>query len=91
VVVTQSEIGAVRRVVELPVEMLQLCSSASSCMWMHVFMEEHLAGREHSSPFLSVSQYSSNIVVPCSMNSTISTPFLSKKTVTISFLADNVF
>jgi hypothetical protein len=31
------------------------------------------------------------IVVPCCMNSTISTPFLSKKTIAISFLAENVF
>jgi hypothetical protein len=36
-------------------------------------------------------QYTSDfIVVPCCMNSTISTPFLSQKTVAISFLADKV-
>jgi hypothetical protein len=41
--------------------------------------------------FLSVSHYNSDvIVVPCCMNSTISTPFLSQKTVAISFLVDNV-
>jgi hypothetical protein len=38
--------------------------------------------------FFSVSQYTSDvIVVPCFMNSTISTPFLSQKTATIGFLA----
>jgi hypothetical protein len=38
-----------------------------------------------------VSQYTSDvIVVPCCMNSTISTPFLSQKAAAISFLADNV-
>jgi hypothetical protein len=37
---------------------------------------------------LTVSQYTPAIaVVPCSINSTISTPFLSQKTVAISFLA----
>jgi hypothetical protein len=38
--------------------------------------------------FFNVSQYTSDIiVVPCCMNSTISSPFQSQKTVTISFLA----
>jgi hypothetical protein len=36
-------------------------------------------------------QYTSDVtVVPCCMNSTISTPFLSQKTVAISFLGDSV-
>jgi hypothetical protein len=39
VVVTQSKIGAVRRVVKQPpVEILQQCSSASICMRMHIVM-----------------------------------------------------
>jgi hypothetical protein len=29
-------------------------------------------------------------VIPCCMNSTISTPFMSQETVAISFLADNI-
>jgi hypothetical protein len=38
--------------------------------------------------FFSVSQYASDVtVVPCCMNSIISTPFLSQKTVAISLLA----
>jgi hypothetical protein len=37
-----SEIRAVRRVVkQLPVEMLQQCLSANSCLWMCIVMEEH--------------------------------------------------
>jgi hypothetical protein len=40
----------------------------------------------HSS--FSVSQYTSGIVMPCCINSTLSMPLLSKKTVAISFLAD---
>lgn len=40
---------------------------------------------------ISVSQHTSDIiVVPCSMNSTISIPILSKKTVAINFRADNI-
>jgi hypothetical protein len=41
--------------------------------------------------FFGVSQYTSDvIVVPCCINSTISTPFLSQKRVANSFLADIV-
>jgi hypothetical protein len=41
--------------------------------------------------FFSVSQYTSEvIVVPCYMTSTITTPFLSRSTVSISFPTDNV-
>jgi hypothetical protein len=53
VVVTQSEIWAVRRVVrQLPVEMLQQCPSASSCVQMCVVMEEHCTGCQYSTPFV---------------------------------------
>jgi hypothetical protein len=42
--------------------------------------------------FSSVSKYTSDVIaVPCCMNSTISTPFLSQKTAAISFLADGVY
>jgi hypothetical protein len=42
VVITRSEIRALRRLVkQLPVEMLQQCSSVSSCMQMRIVMEEH--------------------------------------------------
>jgi hypothetical protein len=52
VVVIQSEIWAVRGVVkQLPVEMLQQCSSASSCMQMRIVMEEHYTGYQHSTSF----------------------------------------
>jgi hypothetical protein len=52
VVVTRSEIRAVRGVVKwLPVEMLQQCSSVSSCMWTCIVMEEHHTGCQHSMPF----------------------------------------
>jgi hypothetical protein len=70
-----------RMVRQLPVEML----------WMLIVMEEHLcqmaAFHVFSSAWpytvlFSVSQYTSGvIVVPCCMNSTISTHFLSQKTV----------
>jgi hypothetical protein len=63
-------------------------------------MEEHYTGWQTSTPFFlneqplavcTVSQDNSDIIViPCCMNSTISTPFLSQKTVAISFLAENV-
>jgi hypothetical protein len=77
-VVAWSEIRAVRRVVkQLPIEMLQQCLSAVSCMVQR--------------SFFSVSQYMSDVtVVRCCMNFTISTPFLYQKTVAISFLADSI-
>jgi hypothetical protein len=93
VAVAESEIRAVRRVVkQLPVEMLQQCLSASSCLWMGTVMEEHIFTCQHSTPFIlndsmqffTVLQYTYNItVVPHCMNSTISTPLLSQKRVAI--------
>jgi hypothetical protein len=39
--------------------------------------------------FVSVLQYISDVIeVPCCLNSIISTPFLSQKTVAIGFVAD---
>jgi hypothetical protein len=55
VVVARSEIRAVRRVVrQLPVEMLQQCSSANSCMQTHIVMEEYYkyTACQHSMPFV---------------------------------------
>jgi hypothetical protein len=66
-------------------------------MRWRIVMEDHYTGCQHSTPFVlnglrssfSVMQYTSDvIVVPYCMNFTISTPFLSQKTVPISFLAD---
>jgi hypothetical protein len=84
VVVSRSEIRAVRRVVkQLPDEMLQQCSSAAA---FHAFCSDW-----PYAVFYSVSQYASDVsVVLCCTNSTISTPLLSQKAVAISFLADNV-
>jgi hypothetical protein len=76
--------------------MLQQCSSACRSMRARIVLD-HVIIPNVSIPrllflmalrsFLSVSQYTSDvIVVPCCMNSTISTPFLSQKTVSISFL-----
>jgi hypothetical protein len=49
VVVVWSEIGAVKRVVKLlPVEMLQQCSSVSSCLRMCTVMEGHYTVCQHS-------------------------------------------
>jgi hypothetical protein len=99
-VVARSEIRAVRRVVkQLPVEMLQQYSSASSCTVCRRALSWKSTTPDGSIPrlsfwmilrrFFSVSQYTCNvIVVPCCMNSTISSPFPSQKTVAISFLAD---
>jgi hypothetical protein len=76
--------------------MLQQCSSVSSCTRMHSHGEAlHHMSAFHAfcsewpyAVFSSVSQYTSDItVVPCCMNSTISTLFLSQKTGVISFLA----
>jgi hypothetical protein len=72
VVITWSKIRAVRRVVrQLPVEMLQQCSCASSCIWMCIVVEEHYTECRHSMPFvrngsaqfLSVLQYMSDVTV----------------------------
>jgi hypothetical protein len=99
VVLARREIGALSRVVQqLPVKMLQQCSSASSCMRMRMVMEEHYVytACQHITPFFLndrtqffiVSQYSYLvIVVPCCVSSTISTPFLSQNIVAISFMA----
>jgi hypothetical protein len=65
-------------------------------------MEEHYTGCQHSTlfvlngwhyaAFFSVLQYISDVaVVFCCMNSTISSPFLSQKTSSISFLADDIY
>jgi hypothetical protein len=69
-------------------------------MRTRIAMEEHHTGCQHSTRFVlngpthlyfSALQYTSDaIVVPCCMNFTISTPFLTQETVAISFLADNV-
>jgi hypothetical protein len=94
VAVTQSKIRAVRRVVrQLP---LQQCSSASSCMQTSIVMEEHYTGVSNPHllfwmalcSFFSLSQYTCDvIVVPYCMNSTISIPFMSQKTVPICRLS----
>jgi hypothetical protein len=48
----------------------------------------HLLFRMALRSFISVLQSSSYVImVPCYINSTISTPFLSQKTIAISFLA----
>jgi hypothetical protein len=66
VVVSVSEIKAVRRVVkQLPVEMLYQCSNGSSCMWTRIVMEEQYTEYKHSMSFdlngptllLSISEY----------------------------------
>jgi hypothetical protein len=95
VVVTQSVIRTVRRVVkQLPVETVQQCSSESSYMQTCIIVEEHYTGCQHSIPFIlngsmqffSILQYASDILVAHHMHLTISTPFLSSKKVTIGFL-----
>jgi hypothetical protein len=91
--VTRSKIRAVRWVVkQLAVEMLQQCSSVSSCIWTCLVMEEHCTGCQHSTPFVLnghmqfflVILISDVIMVSCCMNGTL---FLSQKTGAISFLA----
>jgi hypothetical protein len=67
-------------------------------MWTHIIMEEHytdvnihnfLFWMALHSFFCSVLQHTSDVtVVSCCMIPTISTSFLSQKTVSISFLAD---
>jgi hypothetical protein len=55
-------------------------------------MEEHSTLFVLNGPmlFFSVSQYTSEVIVaPCCMNSTV-TPFLSQKTIVISFLIDGI-
>jgi hypothetical protein len=96
--VAQSEIRAVRRLVkQLPVGILQHSSNVSSCMRTRIVMNEHYTACQHSTlfvlngptQFFSVSQCTYDVtVVPCCMDSTISTPFLSQKRVAISFQAD---
>jgi hypothetical protein len=54
-----------------PAEMLQQCSSASSCMQMHIVMEEYNTGCQHSIPFVlnvpvqffDILQYTSDVVM----------------------------
>jgi hypothetical protein len=49
----------------------------------------HVSCYEWSHAVFSVPQYTSDVIaVPCCMNSTISTPFLSQKTAAINLLAD---
>jgi hypothetical protein len=99
VVVTWSKIRAARKVVkQLQVEMLHQCSSASSCMLMHIVMEEWMSAFNAfcsewpaiRSSF-SVFQYTSDItVVPCCMNSTISISFCPRNQLpSIFWQADN--
>jgi hypothetical protein len=53
VVVAWSEIRALRTVVkQLPVEMLQQCSSASSCLWTLIVTQVHYTGSYYSTPFV---------------------------------------
>jgi hypothetical protein len=85
---------------QFPDEMLQQSSNASSCMRMGFVMMEHYTVCQHSTflisvalqnIFFSVSQLASiGIVAPCCMNPTFATPFLSHKTVSISFRAGKV-
>jgi hypothetical protein len=75
VVVARSEIRAVWRVVkQVPVEMLQQWSSASSCIWTRNVIEGHYEYTvcQHSKPFVLnvpmqffffVSQYTSDVIV----------------------------
>jgi hypothetical protein len=52
VTVARSEIRAVRRVVkQVTVEMLEQCSSASTCMLKRTVMEDHYTECQHSTPF----------------------------------------
>jgi hypothetical protein len=101
VVVARSESRAVRRVVkQSPVEMLQQCSSTSSCMRTRIVMERHYIGYQHSTPFvlnnptqfffLSVSHYTCDIIaVSRCMISTVNTPLLSQLP-SASRQADNI-
>jgi hypothetical protein len=53
VAVAWSEIRTLRRLVkQLPVEILQQCSSASSCMWTCIVMEQHETRCQHSVSFV---------------------------------------
>jgi hypothetical protein len=78
--------------------MLQKCLSESSCTWTHSVMEEHYTRCQLSTlfdlngctQFFFFLTFHSMIVVPSCMNSTISTPFLSQKIFTISFLAGSI-
>jgi hypothetical protein len=81
---------------QLPVEMLQQCSGAASGMQdvhchggaLHQMSAFHAFCSEALHSFFGVSQYTFDIImVPCCMNFTITTPFLSHKTVAIRFVA----
>jgi hypothetical protein len=96
-----SEIRPVRRVVkQLPVEMLQQCSSASSCSrctlsWRSTPPD---VGIPHFFFWMAVRSIllfhstlvTSRVVVPCYMNCTFSTPLVSQEAVAISCLADTI-
>jgi hypothetical protein len=80
-------------ILQLTVKMNQQCSSASSCMWTCIVMEEHytFCSEWPCAVLFSVSQYASDVsVVPCCTNCTISTHFLAKTTIAIRFQADDV-
>jgi hypothetical protein len=95
VLAARSEIRAVRRVVkQLPVEMIQQCLSANSCMRARIVVDEHYTECQHSDPFplngrpcafINFSQYTSDVKVRCCMNSTVSTSFLSQKQLPSAF------
>jgi hypothetical protein len=85
VVVTRRKIRAVRRVVkQLPVKVLQQCSSASSCMRTCIFIWENFTECQHSTSLVLndstqfiVSQYiCAHYCGPLLHEFTISTPFL---------------
>jgi hypothetical protein len=53
VVAARSKTKVLRRVVrQLPVKILQQCSSASSCMWTHIVMKERYTVCQHSTFFV---------------------------------------
>jgi hypothetical protein len=59
VVVAWSEIRTVSKVVkQLPVEMLQLCSYASSCTRKHIVIEDHYTGCQRTTYFVLNSLHS---------------------------------
>jgi hypothetical protein len=71
-IVTGSEIWALRKVVkQLPVEMLQQCWIANSCMRKRIVMGEHYTGYQHSTPSFLNGQRSyfsvSTIVSPAAL------------------------
>jgi tRNA(Arg) A34 adenosine deaminase TadA len=91
-IIAHCEITALRRVLkQLQVEVFQQCISASSYVQMCIIlMEEYFIECQRSTPFVlngpmhfyCVLEYTWEVtVVPCYMNSTTSTIFLSQETV----------